>query len=837
MFKMVFSFAKISLRNLVRSKVHAAITLGGLILGIATSLLLMQYVAFEYNYDNAPERSEHIYRVHLDSYQKGTLALQSARTYPGIAPTLMREVPNVEATARLVRVKGQMRTHLKARNDKISQDVFAEEHVFYADASFVDMFSVKMLHSASLDKPSRVLHAQNTCMIAESLARKYFGENSAAMRKTLYFRSTTLGVVADNEPFVVQGVYKDFPSASHLKPDVLLSYPTFAKLAAEPAAWASTVGNPAETSWTWYDFYTYCLLKPNTSPQSVETALRALVEKFRGDIMRKRNRKEVLTLQALRDIHLYSHREYEIEPNEYAATINALAAIAFAVLAIAWINFINLSTARSTERAKEIGIRKTSGASRSDVFVQFFVEALVLNIVAFLVAVLLVEISLPLFGELLDKKISLSLAQSLGFWAISVVMILCGTVLAAWYPSLVVSRFEAVRVLKGSIRTSRVGLLLRKSLIILQFASVVVLIVFALVVHRQIDFMRSYNLGFNTAQTLVFHPIISFGDSVSVPSINAFRASVLNLAGVRSATASNTIPGDPVFWTSNITTLGANTHQHSVTTLAIDDTFLPSYQVEFTAGRNFSREYGTDHNSVVINPCLMRLLHYQTPEEALGKRFAWQRDTLTIIGVTSSFRLLGAKTVEAPTIFVSAEGREPFDYISVQLFGDNIAATVERVEALYKQIFPDNSGKVFFLDDFFARKLEQERQFGWVLSIFSGMAIIIASLGLLGLLETIVRQRTKEIGIRKVLGASLGNIVLLLWKDFALPLSVGIALAVPLARFFTTQWLQDFAERVTPSFWVYVIAALIACGIAALITAQKTVQASNGKPVKALRYE
>ena len=794
---MLRNYLKITWRNLTRNKLFFSINSLGLAVGMAACLLILLYVAYERSYDTFHPDAGRIYRVELDSYQNGKLAFKSATSYPAIAPTLKKDYPEVEQTARLFDANSSVVSYQNQR--------FREDNYYFADSSVFNVFHLPFVKG----NPATALRGPGGVVISETTARKYFG-TADPMGKTLKL---------DRDAYQVRGVFRDYPKNSHLELDLLFSYFTH---------------RDAQTNWGWYDFFTYVKLRPGTDPQRFEAKMRDLVMRYNGKDRGVGNKDELL-LQPLRDIHLTSHLNQEAEVNGNGGAVTVLALIAFFILAIAWINYINLATARAVDRAKEVGIRKAIGAERGQLVRQFLFESLLLNLFAGVLALFLVWVSLPAFNDLTGRLLSLDFWLRNTLWLPTLGVFLVGTLLSGLYPAFVLSGFRPVAVLKGKVLNASGGLSLRQTLIVVQFAASIVLIVGTLTVYRQLRYMQDQNLGFDPNQTLVLRGA-GIRDSTYEAKANSFKQELIRAGLAEKATASAYVPGIEILWTNGWKRLDrAEAPYNTLYNTSIDYDFLDTYSIKLAAGRNFSRQFGTDRKGVLLNETAVKLLGFNSPEDALNKQLQ-SGDTLRVVGVVKDYHQQGLRTGHWPMIIRLIPDNASFFSLKLKT-SDDLEAKLSGIKTRYDQFFPGNSFDYFFLDTFFNEQYKAERQFGKVCGIFAGLAIFIACLGLFALATFMAEQRTKEIGIRKVLGASVPGLVGLLSKDFLKLVVIAIAVATPLAWYAMNRWLADFAYRTDVPWWSFVMAGLLAVGIALLTVSFQAVKAALMNPVESLRSE
>ena len=792
-----------TLRNISRRKGFSILNVLGLSIGLAASLLIMQYVKDEFSYDDFHVNKENIYRVQYDRYRDNELVLQCATTFPKVAPALLADYPEVQKACRLyLRYGGGV-----IRYDDIQMK---EDNLFTADQSFFDIFSYPLLKG---DRAT-ALKEPNTAVVEEETARKYFGD-ADPMGKRIKF--------GNREEYEITGVIRS-PENSHLKFSFLLSYPSLVKL----------VGPDAEQAWGWYDFYTYIQLNPGADPKALEAKFPAFIKKYgqEGD-----DKKVKFSLQRLTDIHLNSDLLQEARVNGNGRSVYFLSIIAFFILVIAWVNYINLATARAVERAKEVGVRKAIGAGRGQLIGQFIAEALIVNFGAVITAVALMSATIPLFNALSGKVLTTSILMDPTLWYAAAVLFLAGSALSGLYPAFVLSSYQPARVLKGSMKGTHEGLLLRKMLVVMQFVASVALIAGTLIVYRQLQFMQNRDLGVDIDQVLVINAPGVTDTSTYVSQLRSFKSEVQRHPNVQSFTASSEVPGNLIYWTNGGKRIGGDQEVPSIVMyrMGIDHDFFSTYKNKILAGRVFSEDFTADTSNVILNRKAVEVLGFNTPENAVGGQVKIGNDTLTVVGVVENYHQEGLKSNFRQTAFHLLP--ENHSYYSVKVEAKDLDQTLAYIKEKYSEQFPENPFDYFFLDTFFQRQYQTDRQFGQVFGFFALLAIFVASLGLFGLASFTASQRTKEIGIRKVLGSTVPNIFLLLSRDFLKLVIIANVIAIPLVVFFMDKWLHTFAFRINISYWIFLVSALLTLFIALITVSFQSIRAAMANPVKSLRYE
>ncbi len=543
------------------------------------------------------------------------------------------------------------------------------------------------------------------------------------------------------------------------------------------------------------------------------------------------------SLAPLSDIHLYSHGRMEAEPNGDGNTVYLLLAIAMFIIVIAWINYINLATARALNRAVEVGVRKAVGSQRSQLIWQFLFESALLNALAVGLSLLLITAVLPLFNLMSGQSLSMSLFGSATFWAALGGLYVAGSLLSGVYPAFVLSRFKPVVVLKGRVISARQGAGLRKALVVFQFAASLFLLVGTLIVFKQIRFMRAQELGFQMEQTLVVKAPMAVDDVLYGQKLGALRQNLRNESILQNMTASSYIPGEPVeFNAAGIRLRGEDFKMgKEYRVITTDDQYVPAFGLKLAAGRNFSEQFGGEAESVMFNVTGIRKLGFTDPKEAIGKQIDFWNRFYTIVGVVDDYHQQSLRETIEPLVFrydPAIKGA-----ISMKITAANAQQAIATVERQYAALFPDNPFQYFFLDQYFNNQYQADQRFGQVFGLFTGLAIFVACLGLFGLASFTVMQRTKEIGVRKVLGASVPQILGLLYREYATLIVWAFGMGAPLAWWFSSRWLEGYAFRTGVGWLPFVLPLLIVLFVAFLTVSVQSFRAATANPVKSLRSE
>lgn len=807
------NYLKIAWRNLWKNKGYSAINIGGLALGIAACVLILQYVAFEFSYEDFQKDKNQIYRIKQNRYNNGVLTTEWAAGAFAVGNKFKEAIPEIEDYVKIIG-KGDVVVDKGDETLKI-------EKVYYSSESFFKIFSYPLL---SGDKNS-VFQEPNTAAISETTARKIYG-TANVIGKSLKFNL--------NEEYRITGVFKDMPVNTQLQPNILLSYITFRE-----RILAENDQNPEADSESWWfsdGCLTYLKLKKGADPANVESKFITVVEELAGTELKTSNSAAVYKLQPLTDIHLYSNYMMEPSPNGDGKTVYLLLGIAFFIVVIAWVNYINLATARAIGRAKEVGIRKTVGSQRKQLIYQFFVESFLFNALALVIALGLTAVSIPFFNQISGQVLTSRFLLNGAFWIGLLSLFAVGVLLSGAYPAFVLSRFKPVEVLKGKMVSTQQGALLRKSLVVFQFAASLFLLIGTLTVYQQIQYMRKQSLGLNIDKTLVVVPPI-VADSTYLNQMTAFKASLLQYPAIKSVAASTTIPGQAVGWNAGGIKLISEdeTAGKQYRIIGVDYDYVDQFGLKLIAGRAFSEEFGTDPDAVIFNRAGITQLGFNNPEEAIGKQIDFWGNQYTIIGVSENFNQESLKLPYEPLVIRLIP--DVRGYFTIKQSSGDVAQTIAQVQQEWNKFFPGNTYEYFFLDDHFNDQYQADQRFGKVFGLFTGLAILVACLGLFGLASFTTLQRTKEIGIRKVLGASIWGILKLLYKEFALLLVIAFLISIPIAWFSISKWLEGYAFRIDIHWAFFVLPFLVIVLIALLTVSFQSIKASLANPVKSLRTE
>lgn len=811
---MIKNYLRSAWRNIARHKFISFINISGLTIGITCCLLILLYIINELSYDKFNTNADRTYRVTRIFYSKdGSENLHLSSIAPPFGPLLKVAFPDIEKVTRVL----PNGTTVFRYKDKL----FNEQNGFFADENFFNVFSVNITEG---DKKT-ALNDPYTVIITPEIARKYFG-NEDPINKTVILDNT-------KHEFKVTGVFEPFPSNSHMHPNMLMSFNTLKD--------SIIYGEKQlETNYGNNSFYTYLLLPKNYNSKMISGQLNNFLDKYvhmpgmPPNV--KTSQATKLTMQKLTDIHLKSHLDDEIEPEGSITRVYIFSIIAVFILLIACINYMNLSTARSALRAKEIGVRKVIGAQRKEIIRQFLGESVLVTWLALILAMVLTWLLLPYINSLAHLNLAFS---SLFRWDI-LIGILCLPffigLLSGIYPAIFMSSFKPVQVLKGVLKVGSGGISFRKVLVVVQFSISIILIVATTVVFQQLSYIENKSLGFNKD-----HILVTAYSGTLTKQFESFKQELLKNPAIKSVGRSSRIPSGRLLDDQGAQVIEGgksvptNIELKYITT---DFGFMDTYGMKLAAGRNFSKDYITDTASYVINETAVQQLGWKTAQNAIGKDMTYGNTKGKVIGVVHDFHFESLHQAIIPMIFLlPPPSSSYYNSISIKVNGNNVQSAINTMRDTWHQYVPTVPFDYTFLDDRFHKLYDAEQQESKLFTIFSCLAIFIACLGLFGLSAFTISQRVKEIGVRKVLGASVPQIVVELSKDFMTLVIIAALLALPLAGWLMHNWLKNFASRIDLSVWVFLGAGIMAFIIAFVTISMQTVKAANVNPVKSLRSE
>ncbi len=801
---MLKNYLKIAFRNFFHHKIHTSINLFGLTMGMVCTLLILLYVNYEMSYDDFQTNKKNLYRVNKVAYENGELTYKSAFTFSGQGSVMKDEIPEVEDFVRLYSSEGVLQ-YFKPGSNVISS---RENHIYYADNSFFNLFSYILLKG---DKKS-ALSKPNSIVISESTANKFFGSENP-LGKVLKYHGKDL---------IVTGICEDVPQNTHLQFTELLSF--------------STLAPDDQNNWTNHAYYTYVLLKDNADPKVVEPKLSKAFDKYMYKYYDRNYVTNIWNLQRVDRIYLYStdFTSISIEYGNYK-TVLYLLITALLVLNIGWINFINHSAAGMPQRAKEIGIRKTIGASKKQLLKQFVTESLLINFIAFIISLAIVESSLNWLNGILGINISLFQAPNNWFWGAWILLLFTGILLTSIFPALWLSSIPTTSAINKKLNNAAGGNYLQKVLITFQFSISIALIIVTLIMHEQISFSQNKDLGMNIDNIMVLHAP-GFGNQLAAHQL--FERTLTSYPGIYKASASMSIPGTR-FGNGNFGEIykdGFDVQNNYFRIGKVDSNFISVFNLKLLAGHNFSHK-SENQNAIIINKEAMKVLKFQNAADAIDKYIKWNGRLIKVVGVVDDFHQESFHKAIEPIVLYEQGFDQYVDYISIKFNRYEPDKYLPIIEKTFKAVFPGQPFDYFFLDEFFNKQYKNDISTDKLISGFALLAILIAVLGLFNLISLSVAKRTKEIGVRKVIGASIINIVALLIKDFIKWVLIANIIAWPVAYYFMNNWLQNFAYRINISWWMFALSGGIALVIALSTVSFQAIKAATANPVNSLRYE
>jgi putative ABC transport system permease protein len=811
---MLENFFKTAFRNIAKNRVYSFINYVGLTCGLALALLILAYVRNETSYDRFHEKADRLYRF---GYTVSN-GMKIAATPPPIAPSLKDFYPEVEEVARVY-----------GRNVSISipgsTDAFEETNILFADSAITNMFSFQFVKG----NPHRALYDKFTVLINEEMANKYFGERNP-IGETLVF--------SGRQSFTVIGVVKNFPENSHIRFNMLVPYDDMFDLEDEKTE--QVLRANFAMNFVISHSYTYVLLKEGNTPDNINATM--------GDFLQKYAHPNVLVgqqfaLTPLTDLHLKS--DYQGEPTATNSMTNIYMFIGVGILTllIAAINYINLSTAQSFTRMKEIGLRRILGSAKSQLIVQFLAESFAFCAAAFLASYVVFYFALPQLNLLSDKNLQFSDVLNFELIGLSVVVLAVLTLLAGGYPAYFVTKFESVSALKGGDQKGGRRQVLRKALVVFQLAIACMLFSGSLLIMKQLNFLEDRPLGYQKEhiiniplQSQNLNGYFQQGDSTFKSRLQSFRDVIEQQTGVRQTVLSSGSPSAGVVFRGTIPEGFTKEDNIFTANLAADYDFLDAFDIKLVAGRGFSKEFGTDvKEAFIVNETAVNEFKWETPEGALGKEINREGKIGKVVGVIQDFNFLSLTTAISPLLLSIDQSQ--FNTLSVKFENANVEATIKAMEREWNKIFPEKAFEFAFLDEQLNQQYASYKNFGFIIQTFAGIAILIACLGVYGLVLFTVQRKVKEIGVRKVMGATVPGILQLVFKDFVLLIVLGFVIAVPVSYYFINQWLDNFVYRTSIDVFTYGISLLIIVVIVSLTISYQSFRAARANPIHSLRAE
>jgi putative ABC transport system permease protein len=807
---MIKNYFKTAFRSLLKNKFYTGINIIGLAVGLATCLTILLYVLDDLNYDKFNSKADRIYRLNYE-IKFGQNYGVAAQSPAPMGPEIVKEFPQVEQYTRLRWYGGFLA--------KKGENNVQEGRVAYADSTLFDVFTLPVIEGNA----KTALTEPHSMVITETIAKKYFNA-TAVVGKTL--------TINNKDVYKITAVIKDIPRQSHFQFDFFLPF------AENP--------DSRDDDWLSQNYNTYILLRKGANPDALTPQINAMNDRHIGPELQNVIHLSLesfktgggfvkISLVPLLDIHLHSNLDGELYTNGSIQFIYIFSSIAVLILLIACVNFMNLATARSANRAREVGVRKVLGSLRRDLIEQFLTESVLISCIALVLAIGIAFLMLPYFNQLAQKQIQVGALFQPGMLLSLLVLMFVVGLLAGSYPAFVLSAFKPVEVLKAKVASGLKGSWLKNSLVVFQFVISIILIVSTLVIYSQLGYIRNRDIGFNRKQVLIINGTGALGNRA-----DAFKDGVMQISGVQAITASGYLPtnfarNNNAFFTSP--TFGQSSSV-SMQDWGVDENYIPTLGIQLEQGRNFSSQFPTDSGAVIINEAAAKLIGKR---DLINKPLYQFMDIQTkkvrvyhIIGVMKNFNFSTLRDAVSPLGLVLEKANWA---ISVRYDASDEAAVVDAIRNKWRSFVPGEPFDYAFMDDQFNDLYNGEKQTGQIFSTFSILAILIASLGLFGLVTYAAAQRTREIGIRKVLGATVAGIVAMITKDFLKLVLIASLIALPFSWWAMNKWLQGFAYRIAIGWWIFVIAAIAAVVIALVTVSYQSIRAALANPVKSLRSE
>ena len=801
-------YLKIATRYLLKNKLYSFINIFGLAIGIASFVLIMLYVNHERSYDKF-EGSQHIQRVYMDYFEGGKYVPGDANAYIVSGPTLKEEFPEVIDFVRL--------RHMNSVVLMVGETVFEKNKGSLADPSYFEVFD-QTLQKGDV---GQALSEPYSVVLTQDLAKKLFGSEEPIGRTLKIFDS-------ESPLFTVSGILKESGRNTHIKNDFLVSFKSFYTWPAFEGDWKFT--------WNQNMYFTYLKLDPLADVGR----LKQKVMDFQVESLPY----ERHNIELLEDIHLHSDKPYEAEANGSSKRVSFLLAIALIIILLSWLNYVNLSTAKSLERAKETGIRKVAGAQRPQIILQSILESVLLNTVAIVMGLLIVAVLLPIFSAYINEELTIELSNIWDFLPM-IAFVLLGSLVSGIYPALVLSKYSPTKALKGKAQTSKSGIAIRKALILGQFLATIVLLVGTIVVTKQIKFLQNQSIGVDLDQVVALSGRVlnTMPDSLFLNNLKSFKSELERFPFVKGVAGARTYPGggyDDLNSSAGITFPDGTRDDKRITyNYGIDPAYFELMDMKFVAGQPFRENANGTSNQIVMNEKFVRFMGISNMQDAVNKTVKFFDQDWVISGVVKDYHHFGLKTDIQPMLLRYESNGDnilvKFDKKVLSTAG--VSGAISQIENKWKELFPQSTFNYTFLDQNFEAQYNEDKAFGSAFQIFTILAILIASMGLFGLTSYTVVQRKKEIGIRKVNGATIGQILTLLNKDFVKWVGLAFIIAVPVSWYAMHKWLEGFAYKTEMSWWIFALAGITALAIALITVSWQSLRAATTNPIEALKEE
>ena len=811
---MVKNYYTMAFRSVKKNRINTAINVFGIAIGMAAALLIVQYTSLEFSFDEFHAKKDQIFRVDRTVIRNGEEARRRHTTTYQLAPTIADQVPGVERYTRVHPVgDGAVVTYWS--KDQSQKQFFEEEQsMLFVDQAFFEMFDFELLQGSR----GALLSSSRSIVITEEVRQRYFPDNDNPLGEILK-------IDGSRQPgsYKVSGILEVLPENTRFK-KAQFFLPMQDLLKAEQYKEGG--------GWNWSNFVSYIQLEQNADISQVRSEAINIINERNEQAEEEADAVSNVVLSALPDLHL---RDQTGTAGLTDERLQFFLLVAFFIVAVAWLNYINLSTAQAMQRAKEVGIRKVIGAFRSQLLQQFMFEALIVNVFGLLLAFALAYGSLPLLEDITGKSYVFGQGIPMDVWILLVGVFLVGTFLSGFYPAIILSRFNIAVVIKGVTSTRNRKFGLRQVLVTFQLVIAVFLISGTWTVYRQLNFMQNQDLGFEMEKVLTVKGPFVFEDAEeNRKRLDLFRSELLEISGIEQVSISRALPGGDYNWGSELASEETPEEEHSILMMMVDEHFQDAYSMELLAGRFHQKELQAVPHQIVVNETLVKQFNLGTPEEAVGKRLKNENLYFPIIGVLKDYHWYSLKEEKVPT-FLYYDGAGV--HFSIKMSAADVGASLIRIQERYNDLFPGNPFEYRFVDDYFNEQYESDRRFRQIFSSFSSIAVIIACLGLFGLASFTVSLRVKEIGIRKVLGAKVFSILVMLFKDYLLLVVLASIIGVPILYVAIDRWLKDFAYRINITPDLFLVPLLLLIMIMIFTIGYQSITAARRNPVDSLRSE
>jgi putative ABC transport system permease protein len=828
---MVTNFLKMFFRSIWKHKLYSFINIAGLAVGMSSSILILQYVFHEFNYDSFWKNSDNIYRVSHEQYQNGILQLQSAKTFQGVGEAMLNEFPEVTNQTKFMR--DEVMCYTDGNETRLNN-----QNLYWVDTTFFDVFSMEFVYGSR----ENVFQNNYSSMISLSAAKKLFGNENPIGK---WYK------VNEGWSFCVTGVFKDVPENSHINMNFIVSSASLwyyignwdnekgIMIPEEQRTTTRTSQYSDAQQWRYAGYYTYVLCKNNVNPMHIEAKLSSFADKYTKDLINDKGRVK-LSLQNIKDIHLSSNLQFELGINGDNDLMITLMLTAFIIMIIAFANYVNLSIVKSMDRAKETALRKIVGADKNQLIKQHLLESFLTNFIAIIFAVFLVEIINMIFTSLAGKNLVYNDLMSGSFWLIIITYLLVGTLLSGIYPALVLSSSKPIDLFKKRLPFGFKNTSFRKILIGFQFTAAIILLTITFVIYEQMSFMQNHKTGVNIDHVLYMRsPYSMIKKPQRLERLQSFKSALNNINGVKKFATSSSIPGCENLWQINdVRKAGsAPDRKKTFSLLVMDEEFVQTLGLNIISGMNFLSNETRQH-SVLLNEKAAQLLGYKKPADAINDLVQIGNYQFNVVGIISDYHHEYMKKAIQPTVFMYGfDWYLDVGYYSVKINSGNVTATVNDIKKAWNTMYPDEPFDYFFLEQTYQKQYEADRQFGIIFSSFSIISILLTSFGLFALTSYNAVKRTKEIGIRKSLGATIPNIFYLLNKEFIILLIISYAFALPISIYLANYWLLNYTYRINLGWTLLAIPLLMITLIIISAMSFQAIKAAKANPIISLKYE